>query len=120
MNSEKVGKWLARAKLDLQTARYLLDGEYYQDAVFHAQQAVEKALKAVYLKKNNELIKTHELVFLAKKVGAPEEILNLCEALNPFFVQARYPDYEEDVNAEEAEKIIEEATKVVKWAEMNL
>ncbi len=120
MDDDKIGKWLERAKLDLQTARYLLEGEYYLDAVFHAQQSVEKALKALYLKKFNELVKTHELVFLAKKVDAPNEILELCEALNPFFVQTRYPDYEEEITAEEAEKIIKDATMVIKWTEMNL
>lgn len=41
--------WLARAKGDLAMARAPLpEGAFYDDLCFHAQQAAEKALKAVY------------------------------------------------------------------------
>jgi len=41
--------WLRRAKSDLAIAKAPLpDGALYEDMCFHAQQAVEKALKAVY------------------------------------------------------------------------
>ena len=116
MNELDIRKWVDRANLDLSAATYLLDGQYYQDAAFHGQQAVEKALKALFLKKFSKLIRTHELVFLAKKVGANPEILKLCETLNPFFVQTRYPGYEEEISAEETEELIANAKKVIEWA----
>ena len=41
--------WLARAKGDLALAEIPLPkGAFYEDLCFHAQQAAEKALKAVY------------------------------------------------------------------------
>lgn len=41
--------WLARAKGDLAIAEAPLpEGAFYEDLCFHAQQAAEKALKAVY------------------------------------------------------------------------
>jgi len=41
--------WLARAKSDLAIAKAPLpQGAIYEDLCFHAQQAAEKALKAVY------------------------------------------------------------------------
>lgn len=41
--------WLGRAKSDLVLARLPLpEGAFYEDLCFHAQQAAEKALKAVY------------------------------------------------------------------------
>ncbi len=41
--------WLARAEGDLALARVPLpEGAFYEDLCFHAQQAAEKALKAVY------------------------------------------------------------------------
>ena len=43
--------WLARAIGDLALARVPLpEGGYYEDLCFHAQQAAEKAIKAVYKK----------------------------------------------------------------------
>lgn len=41
--------WMARAKSDLALARVPLpQGAFYEDLCYHAQQAAEKALKAVY------------------------------------------------------------------------
>ena len=46
--------WLARAKSDLAIAKAPLpEGVNYEDLCFHAQQAAEKALKAVYQNKFN-------------------------------------------------------------------
>lgn len=114
------GKWFDRAKLDLETARHILGAGYWQNASFMAHQAAEKALKAVYLKKFEEVVKTHELVFLARKVGAPNAVLELCEELNPFFIQARYPDYEEELSVDDVEKLIEDAREVIEWVEKSL
>ncbi|MBI5636247.1 HEPN domain-containing protein [Candidatus Micrarchaeota archaeon] len=77
-------------------------------------------MKAVYLRKFNQLIKTHELVFLGKKTGAPASVLGVCEQLNPFFIQLRYPDYEEDISGKEASGLIECAKKVVEWAKKSI
>jgi len=42
-------EWLARAKGDLALASAPLPpGGFYEDLCFHAQQAAEKALKAIY------------------------------------------------------------------------
>lgn len=42
-------EWLARARGDLALARVPLPaGGFYEDLCFHAQQAAEKAIKAVY------------------------------------------------------------------------
>jgi HEPN domain-containing protein len=41
--------WMARAKSDLALAQVPLPkGAFYEDLCYHAQQAAEKALKAVY------------------------------------------------------------------------
>lgn len=40
--------WLDQALRDLNHARSDLDGEYYEWACFSAQQAAEKAVKALY------------------------------------------------------------------------
>ncbi len=38
--------WLGRARRDLRAARLLVAGDAYAEALFHCQQAVEKAMKA--------------------------------------------------------------------------
>lgn len=38
--------WLTRARRDLHAAALLIAGEAYEDALFHCQQAAEKAIKA--------------------------------------------------------------------------
>lgn len=44
-----VADWMARARGDLAIAKAPLpEGAFYEDLCFHAQQAAEKALKAVY------------------------------------------------------------------------
>ena len=46
--------WLARAQGDLALAQISLpEGAYYEDLCFHAQQAAEKAIKAVYRHNNS-------------------------------------------------------------------
>lgn len=120
MKEAKPERWLERAKKELETATYLAEGGYFEDAAFHSQQAAEKALKAAYMKKFGELTKTHELVFLGKKVGVPGEVLESCEALNPFFVQTRYPDYAEILSEEDCRETIESAKEVIEWVESTL
>ena len=66
------------------------------DAVigFHAQQAVEKAIKAVLSAHNIEFRRTHDLVTLLDlltdhSLPAPPEA-NWVDELNPYAVEARY------------------------------
>ena len=54
--------WLARAKGDLAIAAAdLPEGAFLEDLCFHAQQAAEKALKALYVFYNIKFRYTHDL-----------------------------------------------------------
>ncbi len=54
--------WLARAEGDLALARTPLpEGAFYEDLCFHAQQAAEKAIKAVYQHYGKRFRYTHDL-----------------------------------------------------------
>jgi len=54
--------WLARAEGDLVIAQVPLpEGAFYEDLCFHAQQAAEKALKAVYQHYNKRFRYTPDL-----------------------------------------------------------
>jgi HEPN domain-containing protein len=55
-------EWLARAQGDLALARAPLpEGGFYEDRCFHAQQAAEKALKALYLSRGWAFRYVHDL-----------------------------------------------------------
>ncbi len=50
--SERTKDWLDQAQWDLKHAENDVTGGYYEWACFSAQQAAEKALKAVYQSRN--------------------------------------------------------------------
>ena len=73
--------WMARAKSDLAIAKMPLpEGALYEDLCFHAQQAAEKALKAVYQHHEWEFQYTHDLNKLMtgleqQGIAVPERII---------------------------------------------
>ena len=88
--------WLARAKGDLALARAPLpEGGYYEDLCFHAQQAAEKALKAICLHRGWEFRYVHdveELITDLRHNGlmVPEEIEESV-ILTSYAFETRYP-----------------------------
>ena len=67
----------------------------YDTVSFHAQQAVEKALKAVLVQHQVPLVKSHNLAELLELVETVEpgtrEVLKTTGELTPYAVEARYP-----------------------------
>ena len=61
-----VQQWLRKAKHDLSSASVLLgsDIESFESIGFHAQQAVEKLIKAVLVRHQVEFPKTHDIAQL--------------------------------------------------------
>lgn len=88
--------WLLEAEEDLATARVLTERAIYKQACFHAQQAVEKALKAVLLKRTGTIPRIHDLPGLLAQVRkADPELLDhgpAVQTLDPYYMLARYPD----------------------------
>ena len=74
--------WLARAEGDLALARVPLpEGAFYEDLCFHAQQAAEKAIKAVYQHCNRRFRYTHDLDELItglqnEDIAVPPEVVD--------------------------------------------
>ncbi len=86
---------------------------------FHAQQAIEKALKAVSTLHGVETRRTHDLVALAQALGdtgcpIPCSLESL-RLLNPFAVEVRYDDeFEPSVSREELTSTVD---LVMAWAQ---
>lgn len=89
--------WLFRANEDIAVIEKLFesDPELYASTIcFHAQQAVEKFLKAFLVFHNVDFPKTHDLDYLlleCKKIDARNFDIDL-GSLTDFGVSIRYPD----------------------------
>ncbi len=111
--------WWRQAARDFSSARNsFLSRDYYVCALL-CQQAVEKALKYIHLQKEAGLLRTHDLVKLAKEVAAPIEIIQKCSELSPIYVEVRYPEGKEfpasKVNKQEAEYILKLTQEILRW-----
>ncbi|NOH03080.1 MAG: HEPN domain-containing protein [Chloroflexi bacterium] len=118
--------WLQRAHSDLQLGRTALvaKGVLPEDAAFHAQQCVEKALKALLLHMEVAFPKTHAIEVLldllkAQGMKIPKGVDESFE-LSEYAVQTRYPGEWEPVTKTEARKAIERAGLVLAWVEGQL
>ena len=89
-------------------------------AFFHAQQSIEKSLKAVLFARGEEFRKTHDLYELAdhlEKAGmSPPCRADELAAINPFVVEFRYGD--EIVATIDRENVDAIATRMLAWADM--
>lgn len=89
---EDIELWLKQAEEDLDAAEKNLKIDVYYVASFLAQQSAEKALKSLYIKQFKELLRVHDLVYLGKKLEAPDELSEKCRFLSKVYIESRYPD----------------------------
>lgn len=95
--SSNQSEWVQRAENDFKTieAVILLEDPPWEVAAFHAQQAVEKYLKAFLLNRGWQLRKTHDLIDLlsscVKYDTTLQSLAPQCQELNPYVLSGRYP-----------------------------
>jgi HEPN domain-containing protein len=94
-----VGEWTAKAENDLKTATHTLTlgEECPTDTVcFHAQQCIEKSIKAYLASKNIDFPKTHDLgrlILLMPKSDRPKLTVTEQRRFTAYATEARYPGY---------------------------
>jgi len=93
---EIVAEWMRHAWSDMTIARMVENDEIAPEIIaFHAQQAVEKALKALLVQRQVEFTRTHiigVLIVLCKESGYKiEENLQEAVTLSRFAIASRYP-----------------------------
>lgn len=120
--------WLARARGNLARAGQPKPPEgFWEDLCFDAEQAAEKAVKAVLVFRGLEFPRTHqimELLVLLRQAGhdVPESVWHARD-LSDYAVGARYPVADEPVDPirpvseEEYQRAVAMADEVVRWAE---
>jgi HEPN domain-containing protein len=115
------GDWLRHAWSDLELARTRRNSKILlEDLCFHAQQATEKALKAVLIFRSVPFLRTHNIRtlidLLPEDLNLPEEAKS-APILTDYAVLTRYPGDLEPVTEEEYQKAVRIAEMVVQWAE---
>jgi HEPN domain-containing protein len=92
-NVRKVTEELwAQARADYATASLLREAGTYYAAVFFAQQAAEKSLKAVSREAFGRTQRGHNLIAIADALQAPLHIMNCAAELNADYFAALYPE----------------------------
>jgi HEPN domain-containing protein len=113
-------EWLNRARSNLVRATAAMPDVYLEDLCFDAQQAAEKAIKAVLIARGVAFPPIHDLAGLLTILGQTDEalppaILNAAR-LTRFAVSTQYPGVTEPVTAEEHQLAVDIAETVVQWA----
>jgi len=114
-----VRRWFQKADSDLKTAKILVEAEDAptESVCFHAQQAVEKFLKAYLTFVDVKAGKTHDIATLLEKcIERDKDFENLdieaLEELTFYAVEVRYPEGFYVPTLEEARKAVKLAEQV--------
>lgn len=131
MPEEEARRWLLQAMDEFADAEDLRKRERFYLALFHFQQAAEKALKAyLYLKlEEPDVFRTHsvaELIEAAEKVDPVFSRMKRSKSLDGYYIPTRYPNglpggvpsrfYDDPAEAEEAESLARQVIEAAKAA----
>ena len=113
-----VRQWLTKSLHDLTSAEGLaaLEDPLLDTAIFHCQQAAEKAVKALLVSHDQRFEKTHNIVKLIEMAMpfAPElsSFLRDASMLTPYVALYRYPDENIQPDQEEFDRALAAARKI--------
>jgi HEPN domain-containing protein len=123
---ERSRDWMDQAQGDLGHAQHDLAHGFYDWACFSAQQAAEKAVKAVFQKLGAEAW-GHSVADLLKELAhrypVSEELINGALELDKVYIPARYPNAHpsgsprERYTKNEAARLIQYAEQIIKFCE---
>jgi HEPN domain-containing protein len=102
MNEKTIKYWQDISEYDLITAEAMLNTERYLYVGFMCHQAIEKIIKAYYVKVKKE---TPPYIHDLEKLAGYSELYNLfsqeqiefLEELNPLNIESRYPKYKDQM-----------------------
>lgn len=95
--------WLNSSEEDYNVMKYLYSGKKNSYCLFFGNLVIEKLLKGLYAKNNEEnpyTIKSHNLLALAEKcnLDLTDEQVEKLQIITQFNISARYDDYKESFN----------------------
>lgn len=116
-------EWLSHARSDLRLAHLAVTDKSVrrEQACFHAQQAAEKAIKAVLVNQQIEFPLTHDIEELLEIAGVggvrlPKTVQEAA-LLTPYAVEFRYPGSWVEITAADLRQALQTAADVVAWAQ---
>jgi len=119
MNEDAVKNWLMKANNDLKTAKdEIVTDEPATDTVcFHAQQYVEKSLKAFLIYNGKEIKRIHDIAVLIRECTEIDEDFNQlfkieADKLTDYAIEIRYSEEFYIPSIDEAKDAIEIAERV--------
>jgi len=123
---ERSADWMSQAHSDLDHARHDLDAEFYEWACFSAQQAAEKATKAVVQKMGGEAwghSVSDLLQMLAEEHDVDEDLIDAALELDKAYIPTRYPDAHQSgtprqrYTKNEAERLVHHAKRILQFCD---
>ena len=90
--------WLETSDNDYNTMMHLFEAKDYHWSLFIGHLVIEKLIKAIYTKTNEEyhnVPRSHDLLYLAEKskLELTDEFKIILATITSFNIRARYPDY---------------------------
>lgn len=120
-------EWIRQAEYDMETAQVMLESGRYIYCIFMTHLSIEKALKALYVKRSaKNPPKTHSLVYLTRKADLilPSSVKEFIESLDGISVPTRYPDelakLLKEYSKEKTETIFTKSKEVLEWIKKEL
>lgn len=117
-------EWMNRARSNLVLAQNRIPDAYLEDLCFDAQQAAEKAIKAVMIARGIEFPYVHDLgsllSFLEEIEEPVPEAIRTAVSLTTYATATRYPNTGAPVTEQEYQDAVAIAEAVVRWAEERL
>lgn len=117
-------EWIRRAKSNLALARIVIPDVELEDLCFDAQQAAEKSVKAVFIKRGEKFPFSHDLdklLRLLKKNGLKiPKYVNEAKVLTQYAYLTRYPGLADPVTPREHRRAVRIAAAVLRWAERHI
>jgi HEPN domain-containing protein len=124
MNDRIISNWISLAEYDLETARAMQKSGRYLYVVFTCQQAIEKYLKALYVKEKGETPPyTHNLTRLVEELSIAGQIDpkvdRFLERMNSYYIQSRYTEEIKEISRRldtvTTREILDRTEEVCSW-----
>lgn len=121
--------WYEQGKRDMERAKIDFQHDYHEWACFTCQQAVEKIVKALGMRRDCTLwghSLTEMLTILGTSLAIPDDLRSKAQLLDMYYIPTRYPngfasgkpaDY---FNASRSKEAIDAAADIIRFCEMHL
>ena len=125
INKEKqIEYWKSSAEDNLETAAMLIESGKTIEGLFFCHLAVEKFMKALFVKVTGELApKSHKLLYLAEKssVELSDEQKDFFGVLMQFQIEGRYPEtFPPKPQKKEAVELLNQTKETAQWLTQKL